>query len=70
MDPLSRCRVRLWFGDALIATHAAARPLATRYAAAMAKRFPGLTVTVEDLPEPNAGERELPAELLWPLTAM
>ncbi len=65
-----RVRVRVWFGQHVIATHVAEPALAQRYAAAMARRFAGLRVTSEQLPAGGtAGLPELPAEPLWPLTA-
>jgi hypothetical protein len=71
-----RRRVQVWFGSHVIANYCAEPELAERYAAAMDRRFAGLTVTNEPL-EPPEGTRpassvpELPSDqLLWPLTAL
>lgn len=47
-------RVRLWFGPHEIADYIAEATLAERYAASIRRRFAGLHVTVEDLPESTA----------------
>jgi hypothetical protein len=51
-NPSPRCRVRLWFGDHPIADYRAEPALAARYAAAMARRFPSLQVTNEQITTP------------------
>ena len=48
-------RVRVWFGQHAICDYRADADLATRYAAAMNRRFAGLRIT---------------NQLLWPLTAL
>jgi hypothetical protein len=40
-----RRRVRVWFGEHVIAQHIAEAPLAARYEQAMRRRFAGLRVT-------------------------
>jgi hypothetical protein len=63
-----RRRVRVWFGSHVIADYRAEADLAERYEAAMARRFSGLKITVDDLPETEPAEpRALPGELLWQL---
>jgi hypothetical protein len=47
----SRRRVRVWFGRHAIADYRAEADLAERYAAAMARRFPGLRITNDPLPD-------------------
>jgi hypothetical protein len=58
-----RCRVRVWFGQHVMCSYTADQIAAQRYAAAMARRFPGLRVSVDELTE--IGLRPLPCELLW-----
>jgi hypothetical protein len=71
-----RRRVRVWFGSHVIASYCAEPELAERYAAAMDRRFAGLTVTNEPVEPPEGTmpaslEAELPSDqLLWPLTAL
>jgi hypothetical protein len=43
-------RVRVWFGDHVIADYRAEPALAERYAAAMSRRFAGLRVTNDQVP--------------------
>jgi hypothetical protein len=45
--PFGRRRVRVWFGEHPIATYVAEPALASRYEAAMQRRFAGLRVTNE-----------------------
>ena len=61
-----RRRVRVWFGDHVVADYQAEADLADRYAAAMSRRFGGLRVTSEPVPpsDPSPGRR-LPGERLW-----
>jgi hypothetical protein len=61
-----RRRVRVWFGDHVVADYQAEADLADRYAAAMSRRFAGLRVTSEPIPpsDPSPG-RKLPGERLW-----
>lgn len=61
-----RRRVRVWFGSEVICSHVASSSKAERYAALMARRFAGLTITVDDLLD--ARDSELPHELLWERT--
>jgi len=44
-------RVRVWFGRHAITDYRAEADLAERYAAAMARRFPGLRITNDPLPD-------------------
>ncbi|MEU4607242.1 hypothetical protein AB0F43_30020 [Kribbella sp. NPDC023972] len=66
-DPVpQRCRVRVWFGDHVVADYRAEAELAERYAVAMARRFAGLRVTNDPIPESDSGpDRALPGERLW-----
>ena len=58
-----RRRVRVWFGDHVVADY---RAEAERYAAAMSRRFAGLRVTSEPIPGTEPGpDRALPGERLW-----
>lgn len=63
---MQRRRVRVWFGDHVVADYQAETELADRYAAAMSRRFAGLRVTSEPIlpSEPSPG-RKLPGERLW-----
>ena len=64
-----RRRVRVWFGKHVIADYRADADLAERYIAAMARRFVGLRITNEPIPEREAGSgRPLPGERFWDLT--
>jgi hypothetical protein len=64
-----RRRVRVWFGDHVIADYRADADLAERYVAAMARRFTGLRITNDPVPDPDpAPYRPLPGEWLWDLT--
>jgi hypothetical protein len=61
-----RRRVRVWFGNHVVADYRAEAELADRYAQAMSRRFAGLRVTSD--PIPDAGSRPartLPGEPLW-----
>jgi hypothetical protein len=61
-----RRRVRVWFGDHVIADYRAAPELAERYVAAMKDRFAGLRITDDPAPDPDdAPARPLPGERLW-----
>jgi hypothetical protein len=61
-----RRRVRVWFGDHVVADYQAEAELADRYAAAMSRRFAGLRVTSEPIPPSEAlPGRKLPGERLW-----
>ncbi|GAB2647771.1 hypothetical protein [Kribbella swartbergensis] len=66
-DPVpQRRRVRVWFGDHVVADYWAEAELAERYAAAMARRFAGLRVTSDPIPDADPGpDRVLPGERLW-----
>ena len=48
VDPSSAKRIRVWFGRHVIATYVAEPDQAERYARAMAQRFAGLRITVDD----------------------
>lgn len=61
-----RARVRVWFGDHVIAEYSGETDLAERYAAAMSQRFAGLKITTEPLPDDaDVATRPLPGERLW-----
>jgi hypothetical protein len=61
-----RCRVRVWFGDHVVADYRAEAEMADHYAAAMSRRFAGLRVTREPIPDHEPGPaRTLPGERLW-----
>ncbi len=61
-----RCRVRVWFGDHVVADYSAEAELAERYAEAMSRRFAGLKVTSDPIPVADPGQyRSLPGERLW-----
>jgi hypothetical protein len=63
---VERRRVRVWFGDHVVADYRAEAELAERYAAAMSRRFAGLRVTSEPVPDQDPGpDRKLPGERLW-----
>lgn len=66
-DPVpQRRRVRVWFGDHVVADYRAEADLAERYAAAMARRFAGLRVTSDPIPDADPGpDRTRPGERLW-----
>ena len=66
-DPVpQRRRVRVWFGDHVVADYRAEAELAERYAAAMSRRFAGLRVTSDPIPDTDPGpHRALPGERLW-----
>jgi hypothetical protein len=49
-----RRRVRVWFGEHMIADYRAEPALAARYAAAMSRRFAGLRVTNDPIAPPSA----------------
>lgn len=59
-------RVRVWFGNEVICSHAAEPEQAERYARLMAQRFAGLTITIEN--DPDKADPQLPHELLWEQT--
>ena len=56
-------RVRVWFGEHLVAEYVASRAAADAYTSAMTQRFAGLLVTVDD--EVSGRERPMPCERLW-----
>jgi hypothetical protein len=53
----------VWFGSEVICSHVAESAQAERYARLMARRFAGLTVTIDD--RPGLNDTGLPHELLW-----
>jgi len=67
--------VRVWFlaggglgTDTLVGSYRASDPgVAERYASAMTRRYAGLRVSIDPLPEYATPARELPAERLWTL---
>jgi len=65
-----RAWVRVWFGEHVIADYRAEAGLAARYAEAMSRRFTGLRITTEPLPDSTVGgpSRPLPGERLWDVT--
>ncbi|NEA30159.1 hypothetical protein [Streptomyces sp. SID13031] len=60
-----RRRVRVWFGDHVVADYWAEADVADRYAAAMSRRFAGLKVTSEPISVADPGGQALPGERLW-----
>jgi hypothetical protein len=70
----ARRKVRIWFGDLLVAEYVADRDRAFRYQRVMTPMFAGLRITIEPIrtgPDAVGAERpaaELPSEQLWPLT--
>lgn len=58
-------RVRVWFGEHVIADYRATPDLAERYAHAMARRFAGLRVTNDPVPSAGGPKPPLPGERLW-----
>lgn len=58
-------RVRVWFGEHVVCDYRADPVAAERYAAAMARRFAGLRITVDDGVADDL--RPLPCEQLWTL---
>lgn len=50
VKPPARRRVRVWYGDHVIADYSGEAALAERYAQAMSRRFVGLRVTNDPLP--------------------
>ncbi|MEU4395953.1 hypothetical protein [Kribbella sp. NPDC023855] len=60
-----RRRVRVWFGDHIVADYRAEADVADRYAAAMSRRFAGLRVTSEPIPALEPGGQSLPEQRLW-----
>ena len=63
IDETVQVRVRVWFGQHLIANYVANLTAANGYAAATQDRFAGLTVTVDH--NLDGTERPMPAERLW-----
>jgi hypothetical protein len=56
----------VWFGDHVVADYRAEAELAEDYAVAMSRRFAGLRVTKEPIPDCDPGPaRILPVERLW-----
>lgn len=64
----SRCRIRVWFGSEIICSYVADPAEAERYATLMARRFAGLSVTIDH--EPGADDAALPHQLLWEQTVL
>jgi hypothetical protein len=60
-----RRRVRVWFGEHVIADYQAEPDLAERYAHAMSRRFAGLRVTNDPVPPAGEPKPQLPGERLW-----
>lgn len=59
-------RVRVWFGEHVVADYVADWDRAALYAEAMSRRFAGLQVTNEAA-DSSIGSRSVPAERLWEL---
>jgi hypothetical protein len=59
----SLSRVRVWFGRHAIATYTAGPDDAERYASAMAQRFAGLRITIDD--QPSHLDPLLPERVWW-----
>jgi hypothetical protein len=57
-----RRRVRVWFGEHVIADYRAEPALAERYAQAMSRRFAGLRVTNDPMPVVDRVPDALPGE--------
>ncbi|HLR83376.1 MAG TPA: hypothetical protein VK059_00420 [Nocardioidaceae bacterium] len=62
--------IRVWFGEHVLADYAAEPAVADRYAEAMRKRFMGLQVTSDPLPEGHEAKEPLPTRQMWELTAV
>lgn len=60
-----RRRVRVWFGEHVVADYRADRALAERYEQAMKRRFAGLRVTNDLIPPTLPKLPPLPPERLW-----
>jgi hypothetical protein len=60
-----RRRVRVWFGEHVIADYNAEPALAERYADAMSRRFAGLRVTNDPMPTVDKLPDPLPGERMW-----
>lgn len=65
IETSQRRHVRVWFGEHVIADYRAEPDLAERYAHAMSRRFAGLRVTNDPLPQVNRLPEPLPSEMLW-----
>jgi hypothetical protein len=65
-----RQRVRIWFGELLVAEYIADTDKAFRYQRVMAPTFVGLRITLDPaaVGAGTASAAELPDEQLWPLT--
>lgn len=65
-----QCLVQVWFGRHVICEYGGALEAVERYAAAMRRRFPGVTVTIGGAVEGNqavTGERRMRVRRLSPL---
>jgi hypothetical protein len=58
-------RVRVWFGEHVIADYRAEGSTADRYAELMGQRFAGLRITNEPLPLGGPPTDPLPGERMW-----
>jgi hypothetical protein len=66
---IERRRVRVWFGEHVIADYIADdAEHADRYAEAMDRRFAGLNITNDPMPAPAPQMLPLPSERLWSTT--
>jgi hypothetical protein len=72
--PVAEHRVRVWFGQHVVAEYVAAAQFAEEYAEAIGRRYAGLRVTVEtQLGQPGVSptpvtSQPLPSRRLWELT--
>jgi hypothetical protein len=57
--------VRVWFGEHVIASYVAERELAETYANAMSRRYAGLRVTNEPVPDVDPHAQPLPPARIW-----
>ena len=62
--------IRVWFGEHVLADYTAEPEIAAEYAAAMSRRFMGLRVTSDPLPDSEPHAQPLPGERMWELTAV
>lgn len=63
--PTGRRRVRVWFGEHVVADYNAEPEMANRYAAAMSRRFASLRVTNDPMPAVDRLQDPQSGGLLW-----
>lgn len=61
-------RIRVWFGEHVIADYRAERSTAERYAELTQRRFAGLKVTNDPVPLTGPPTDPLPGERMWTVT--